>query len=207
MCIRNFTAFGSTLASVTYLKRIQTPHSLCLYNLLVGRLSATEFKFESKFKPLPVIRQSLRRLFQRVVEGLEGKNQRPSSRGSSLAEFCTAWAGWTGKHKYRVFHSRLQSLQAATSSLEEIVLPLMRYWLSLTLPESQKVFNALWISGRYEHFLFYLWKSQWNEIFDGIGEKMLPAKAVPIASFNLSICLSIIGFWVKLWHRNKTVCS
>ena len=34
---------------------------------------AAEFKFESKFEPLPVIWQSLRRLFQKVIEGLEGK--------------------------------------------------------------------------------------------------------------------------------------
>ena len=32
-----------------------------------------ESKFESKFEPLPVIWQSLRRLFQKVIEGLEGK--------------------------------------------------------------------------------------------------------------------------------------
>ena len=38
---------------------------------LVGQ--AAEFKFESKFEPLPVIWQSLRRLFQKVIEGLEGK--------------------------------------------------------------------------------------------------------------------------------------
>ena len=38
---------------------------------LVGQ--AAEFKFESKFEPLPVIWQSLQRLFQKVIEGLEGK--------------------------------------------------------------------------------------------------------------------------------------
>ena len=38
---------------------------------LVGQ--AAEFKFESKFEPLPVIWESLRRLFQKVIEGLEGK--------------------------------------------------------------------------------------------------------------------------------------
>ena len=32
-----------------------------------------EFKFESKFEPMPVIWQSLQRLFQKVIEGLEGK--------------------------------------------------------------------------------------------------------------------------------------
>ena len=38
---------------------------------LVGQ--AAEFKFESKFEPLLVIWQSLRRLFQKVIEGLAGK--------------------------------------------------------------------------------------------------------------------------------------
>ena len=38
---------------------------------LVGQ--AAEFKFESKFEPLPVIWQSLRRLFQKIIEVLEGK--------------------------------------------------------------------------------------------------------------------------------------
>ena len=38
---------------------------------LVGQ--AAECKFESKFEPLPIIRQSLRRLFQKVIECLEGK--------------------------------------------------------------------------------------------------------------------------------------
>ena len=32
-----------------------------------------QFKFESKFEPLPAIWQSLQRLFQKVMEGLEGK--------------------------------------------------------------------------------------------------------------------------------------
>ena len=34
---------------------------------------AAEFKFESKFEPLQVIWQSLRRLCQKTIEGLEGK--------------------------------------------------------------------------------------------------------------------------------------
>ena len=38
---------------------------------LVGQ--AAEFKFESKFEPLPVIWRSLLRLLQKVIEGLEGK--------------------------------------------------------------------------------------------------------------------------------------
>ena len=42
----------------------------------------------------------------------------------------TAWAGRTGEHKHRAFPSRRQSLRAATGSLEENVLPLLRYRLS-----------------------------------------------------------------------------
>ena len=39
--------------------------------------------------------------------------------------------GWSdGKIEHRAFPSRLQSLRAATGSLEENVLPLLRYWLS-----------------------------------------------------------------------------
>ena len=38
---------------------------------LVGQVA--EFKFESKFEPLPAIWQSVMKLFQKVVEGLEGK--------------------------------------------------------------------------------------------------------------------------------------
>ena len=38
---------------------------------LVGQVA--EFKFESKFEPMLVIWQSLQRLFQKVIEGLEGK--------------------------------------------------------------------------------------------------------------------------------------
>ena len=43
----------------------------------------------------------------------------------------------------------------------------------------------------------------WNEIFNGIGEKLLPIKAAPIARSNL---WSVIGLWVKIWHRNKIAC-
>ena len=40
---------------------------------------------------------------------------------------CTACAGQMGKHKHRVFPSLQQSLLVATGSLEENVLPLLRY--------------------------------------------------------------------------------
>ena len=44
----------------------------------------------------------------------------------------------------------------------------------------------------------------WNEIFDGIGEKVLLTKATPIALLNLSI---ILLFLSTIWHSIKTACS
>ena len=38
---------------------------------LVGQVVG--FKYESKFEPLPVIWQSLRRLHSKIIEGLDGK--------------------------------------------------------------------------------------------------------------------------------------
>ena len=54
----------------------------------------------------------------------------------------TAGASLTGKHKHRVFPSGLQSLLAATGSIEENVLTwtLLQYRLSSRV---KKVFNAL----------------------------------------------------------------
>ena len=80
MSIRDFTTLGSNLASVADFKRIQTPLSLCCgfggdkTLQLVGQ--AAEFDFESKFEPLqprrmPLIWQSPRRLFQKVIEDLD----------------------------------------------------------------------------------------------------------------------------------------
>ena len=76
MSPRNLTSLGSDLASVTNLKRIQTqwPHRLyCDFrgNKTFGQ--AVEIKIEPKFEPLLVIWKSLQRLFQKVIEGLEGK--------------------------------------------------------------------------------------------------------------------------------------
>ena len=52
----------------------------------------------------------------------------------------TAWAGRTGEIKQMAFPSRLQSLLAATGSVEENVLPALAM---LTWFESQKGFYAL----------------------------------------------------------------
>ena len=79
MSLRKVTSLCSNLASVTDLKRIETRHThthaviseAIKPSQLVGH--AAQFKFESKVEPLPVIWQSLQRLFQKVIEGLEGK--------------------------------------------------------------------------------------------------------------------------------------
>ena len=50
---------------------------------------------------------------------------------------CTTWAGQTGKHRHRAFPSQRQLLLVTTSSIEENMLPLLRYCLS------QKGFNGV----------------------------------------------------------------
>ena len=85
-----------------------------------------ESKFESKFEPLPVIWQSLRRLFQKTIEGLEGKIN-GQALGAALRHGWRRSPGRTGEHKHRAFPSRQQSLRAATGLLEENMLPLLLY--------------------------------------------------------------------------------
>ena len=70
---------GSNLASVTDLKRFQIINSLCCDfggdKTFTTCWSSGRTKFESKFEPLQFISgwQSLQRLSQKVIEGLEGK--------------------------------------------------------------------------------------------------------------------------------------
>ena len=78
MSIRNITLLGSNLASsVTDLKelKLHTVYAVILEAVKPSQLvgQAAEFKFKSKFEPLLVIWQSLRTLFQNVIEDLEGK--------------------------------------------------------------------------------------------------------------------------------------
>ena len=111
----------------------------------------------------------------------------------------TAWAGLTGKHKYRVFPSWLQSLLAGTDSLEENVLPLLQYWLSSRV-NKVLILWKFWAAS--SHFF-----CMWNEIFNGYdrrtGSCCLP-KQRPLLR---TIFRSFIGLWVEIWHRNKTSCS
>ena len=88
---------------------------------LVGQ--AAQFKFESKFEALPVIWQSLRRLFQKEIEGFEGKIN-GQALGAAL-QLCLR--GSDGRAQTQgvpvnfptQIPSRQLSLRAATGSLEE----------------------------------------------------------------------------------------
>ena len=82
-----------------------------------------EFKFESKFEPLQVIRQSLQRLFQMVIESSGGKIN-CQALGAALL-LCLHGLDW--QHKHKEFPSQLQSLLAVTGSLEENMLLLLLY--------------------------------------------------------------------------------
>ena len=71
------------------------------------------FKFE--FEPLLVIWQSLRRLIQKVIKGLEGK-----FKGQALGSAFQHYSGGSDRQaQHRAFPSLLQSLLAVTGSLEE----------------------------------------------------------------------------------------
>ena len=111
----------------------------------------------------------------------------------------TAWTGWKGEHKDRVFPSRRQSQRAATGSLEEKVLPLLRYWLS------SRVKNVLMLC-RYRaatsHFSFQV-KLEMKFSMGLARTCYLPKPR----SLLRSIFGPFIGLWVILRHRNKSACS
>ena len=90
---------------------------------------AAELKFESKFKSLPTSACRLaitpEDYSRRQSKDLTAKM---ALRAKLLGQCSgTAWAGQTGEHKQRAFPSLLQSLQAATGSLEENMLPILQY--------------------------------------------------------------------------------
>ena len=68
---RTLRAPSCTLRNQNRSSRFQLKQTEVIKSLqLVGQ--AAEFKFESKFEPLPVIWQFLRRLFQTEIEGFGG---------------------------------------------------------------------------------------------------------------------------------------
>ena len=88
-----------------------------------------EKTYLSKFEPLEVIWQSLQKAIPEDNKRFRGQKSMAKLFGQRSS---TAWAGLTGEHtdKYSAVPSLLQLLLAATSSLQEDVLPLLQYWLS-----------------------------------------------------------------------------
>ena len=124
MSLGKVTLLGSNFASVTDLKRIELHTVYAVISEAIKPLQLVgqpvEFKFESKFEPLLVIWQSLRRLFHEI-EGLEGKIS-GQALGTALL-LCLR--GSDGRAQHKVFPSWLQSVWAAAGSLEETNLPLL----------------------------------------------------------------------------------
>ena len=179
-------------ASVTDLKRIEFPHSLCCdfrgYQQLVGQ--AAEFKFESKFEPLLVIWQSWNVPLE-IWASSRPLLTWPS--GSRREALWLCLRGLEGRAQTQVVSSRRQSLQAATGSLEENVLPLLRYWLS------SGVTKVLKFRAATSQFFLCKMKISIESARSFCRPKQRPSLR--------SILWSFIRLWAKIWHRNKTACS
>ena len=145
------------------------------------RGQVAEFKFESKFELLPVIWQSLPKLFQKTIEGFEDKIK------------CRA-LGAALRHSLR----RLARVGRASTNTGRFPVGGSR---CAPRPARLRNSNSVQESTRFKWFVnfgqwritFFLLQGLWNENFDGIGEKFtvvavdLPSKAAPIALLNLSI--------------------
>ena len=171
MSLRKINSLCSNLASVTDLKRIQTPHSLCCdfggYKTFTTRWSGGRVQvWVQVWAPACHLAISPKA----VPEGnqrFSWQNQQPSSWpeswGSSSALLAQASTN-------TVFPSQLQSLQAATCSLEETMLPLLRYWLSSRV-NTDKVLMLCKFWAATSHFFFHVkleWKllCNWWEVAD-----------------------------------------
>ena len=147
----------------------------------------------SPCQPLQAIWQSLPKVIWGDNRRIWLPNQWPSSRGSAPAQLGRVWRA----SKHREFPSRRQSLRATKGSLEENVLPLLRYWLCSTV---KKVLMLCRYWAATSHLFFSCEMKNSMELARSCRRpKQRPSLR--------SILLSFIGLWVKLWHRNKTACS
>ena len=147
------------------LKSIQTTHSLFRdsrgVQTFTTRCQQAEFTFESKFRLLPVIWQSLPKamivFWNSIVFWNDSRRQSKVLTAKSMAKLmgqCSGmlWASRTGKHKHRTFPRWLQSLLAEgqlTWGKSATTLVLICYTTKL---ESQKGFDDLYISICDENF-------------------------------------------------------
>ena len=92
---------------------------------------AAKFIFESNFEPLPVIWQSLQRLFQKVIEGLEGKIRVNCQALGAALQLCLRRSDRRAQTQGISESAAVAAgSESATFSLEENMLPLLLYWLS-----------------------------------------------------------------------------
>ena len=173
---------NSQLSSIslfsTDLKRIQTPHSLFRdsgADKIFTTSQAAEFKFESKFKPQPVIRQSIQKAIPECNQRFWQQNRWPSSWGSPPAHLGQVRWGSTNTWHFWVSCSHFGHWQAC---LRKSVLPRLQFWLSLRV---KKVFVHSKFQAVTRHFFFMQ-----NELGNFLWIlKLLQTKAAPlIQSFN-----------------------
>ena len=120
LSLRKVTSLGPNLASVTDLKRIETPRSLCCdfggYKTFTtcwsGGTVQVWVQVRAPAGHLAIFPKAVPEGNRRFREQSTAKLFGPLS-GS-------ACAGRTGEHKHRAFPSQWQSLRAATGSLEEL---------------------------------------------------------------------------------------
>ena len=194
MNLRKVTLLGSNLESVTDLKRIETSHSLCRgYKTFTTRWScgrvqvwvqvwAAAGHHAISLKAVPEGNQRFR-----------GQNQLPSSWGCSPA--LLALVRQTDKGHFQL-PSLWQSMLASACSLEENTLLLLWYWLSSRV---NKVLMLCKNKNGLQNITFFFhvkWKFWWNWL------EVVAYQSRPITTH----CL-VIGLWVEIWHRNKTICS
>ena len=137
---------------------------------LVGQ--AAECKFESKFEPLPIIRQSLRRLFQKVIECLEGKIN-GQALGAAL-RLCLRGsdgrAQTQGDSEPAAVAAGRDRLAGGKHATTRAILTQFK-----NQQGNNSCFCKFWAAT--SHFFFHM------------VEKLLPTKAASMASLNLSIRL------------------
>ena len=156
MSIRNLTSLGSKLASVTDLKRIQTPRSLnCVFGgnktfitrWWGGRVQVW-VQVWAPAGQLAISSKAVPKGYRRF----RGQNQWPSSWGSSPALLERVRLASTN-----TWCSESAAVAAgATGSLQENMLQLLRYWLSWRF---EKIVMLCKFRVATSHFFF-----MWNEI-------------------------------------------
>ena len=100
MSLWNFTLCGLNLASVTELKRIQTPHSLCC-DFWGDKTFTTRWSGYRVQVWFQVWAPACHLLFQKAIKGLNSTLEGKINGQTLGAASGTAWEGLIGKHKHK----------------------------------------------------------------------------------------------------------